>query len=118
MRTVLSILPVALLLTACAQRQPATTPQPATRGAMPTAVPSVTAAQTRAGKVVSVKPELRFVVVDFSLSGVPADGTAMAVYRAGQKVADIRITGPSVGTNTAADVTAGEVRTGDEVRDP
>jgi hypothetical protein len=119
MKTALSFPILALLLTACAPHPPANEPAPAARGATPSNVaPAVTPAAARAGKIVSVKSELRFVVVDFSLSGVPAEGTAMAVYRAGQKVAEVRITGPSVGTNTAADITAGEVQPGDEVRDP
>jgi hypothetical protein len=119
MKTALSLPVLALLLTACAQHPPANAPAPAARGTTPAhAAPTVTPAATRAGKIISVKPELRFVVVDFSLSGVPADGTTMAVYRAGQKVAELRITGPSVGTNTAADITAGEVKPGDDVRDP
>lgn len=124
MKTALSFPVLALLLTACAQQQPAATgtgraPAPAAIPAVtPATAPAVTPAATRTGKVASVKPELRFVVVDFALSGVPADGTPMAVYRAGQKVGEIRITGPSVGTNTAADITAGEAKPGDEVRDP
>lgn len=114
MKIASSLLLAVLLLPACARRQqPGGTSVP--KAATPT--PAVTAAHARTGHVASVKPELRFVVVDFAVSGTPADGTVMAVYRAGQKVGEIRITGPSVGTNTAADITAGEAQAGDEVRD-
>jgi hypothetical protein len=116
MKTALLLPLVALAMTAC-RHQPTATPDAPAATRPSTAPPKVTPVQSRNGKVASVKPELRFVVVDFALSGVPADGTAMAVYRAGQKVGEIRITGPSVGTNTAADITAGEAKAGDDVRD-
>jgi hypothetical protein len=110
-----SLLFLAVLLSpACAPRQqPGGTAAP--KAATP--APAATAARSHTGRVASVKPELRFVVLDFAVSGVPGDGTVMAVYRAGQKVGEIRVTGPSVGTNTAADITAGEAQIGDEVRD-
>jgi hypothetical protein len=39
------------------------------------------------------------------------------VYRLDQKVAELKISGPYLGTTVAADVTAGEAMLGDLVRD-
>ncbi len=69
------------------------------------------------GRVASVNQELRFIVVDFSIGPAPDLGRRMNVYRAGQKVGEIKISGPSRNNNIAADLVAGEVRVGDEVRE-
>jgi hypothetical protein len=68
------------------------------------------------GKVASVNANLRFVVIDFSLSRVPEVEQRLNVYRQGQKVGEVRISGPTLNQNTVADIVAGEAQTGDEVR--
>lgn len=68
------------------------------------------------GKIASVNPGLRFAVVDFSLGELPPEGQRMSIYREGQKVGELKISGPSRNKNIAADIVAGEARTGDEVR--
>ena len=85
--------------------------------ASPTAQPTTTAVISRAGKVASVNQELRFVVLDFSVSSVPAEGRTLNVYRAGQKVAEVKVSGPVVGNNTAADILSGNVQAGDVVQE-
>lgn len=69
-----------------------------------------------AGKVASVNSQLRFVVLDFSLGGMPRAEQILSVYHQGQKVAEVRVSGPQLGAYIAADVVAGLVQVGDEVR--
>jgi hypothetical protein len=68
------------------------------------------------GTVLRVLNESRFVVVEFTLRGMPGIGQELNVYRESFKVAEIRITGPARSTNIAADIIAGQVRVGDVVR--
>lgn len=71
------------------------------------------------GKVVSVRTDLRYVVVDFSFSRLPQSGQAMGVYREADRVGEVRITrSPNQALNGAmiADLVEGEVRLGDFVR--
>lgn len=68
------------------------------------------------GRIAAVNPTLRYVVVDFYLSRIPQLDQRMAVYRQGEKVGEIKITGPERNQNIAADILAGEANVGDEVR--
>ena len=68
------------------------------------------------GRVVVVRPDLRFVVVDFFLSELPRIDQPLGVYREGRKVGELKITGPERDKQIAADIVAGEVKVGDEVR--
>jgi hypothetical protein len=113
----LPLLLITLLLPACATRRAAEPKEASPAPGASTPAPTVTPAAGHTGRIASVKANLRFVVVDFSLSTVPADGTTLGVFRAGQKVGEIRVTGPTIGSNTAADLVAGEAQTGDEVRE-
>ena len=70
-----------------------------------------------AGRVVLVNASLRYVVVDFGLGNPPSAGQRMNVYRQGQKVGEVKISSQSRTNNFAADITAGEARAGDEVRE-
>jgi hypothetical protein len=68
------------------------------------------------GKVASVNPNLRFVVIDFAFNPLPQVDQPMNVYRNGQKVGEVRISSQSRNSIIAADLTAGEARVGDEIR--
>jgi hypothetical protein len=68
------------------------------------------------GRVASVNVNLRFVVLDFALKQLPAIEQRLGVYREGLKVGEVKVTGPERGGNIVADLVAGEVRVGDEVR--
>lgn len=68
------------------------------------------------GKVASVNPGLRFVVIDFAFNPVPQVDQRMNVYRQGQKVGEVKISNQSRNSIVAADITAGEAIEGDEVR--
>jgi hypothetical protein len=78
----------------------------------PTATPIV----EPAGKVASVNPNLRFVVIDFALNPVPQVDQRLSVYRQGQKVGEVKISSQSRNSIIAADITQGEANVGDEVR--
>ena len=68
------------------------------------------------GTIASANAVSRFVVIDFYLSPMPETGQQMNVYRDGSKVGEVRITGPRQFSNIAADLVAGEAKTGDNVR--
>ena len=77
----------------------------------------VTPAPSNVGRITSVNPAGRFVVITYPI-GVPLPSLEqkLDVYRAGLKVGEIKITGPARDLNTVADITAGECQPGDEVR--
>jgi hypothetical protein len=67
-------------------------------------------------RIASVNEKLRFVIVDFSNSRQPVIDERLGVYRVGEKVAEIKVSGPYRNTTVAADIVAGEVKYGDEVK--
>jgi hypothetical protein len=69
------------------------------------------------GKIVSLNPKLRIVVMDFPIRRMPVTDQKLNVYRDGQKVGVVRATGPTMETTIAGDVLVGEVQVGDEVSD-
>ena len=69
------------------------------------------------GKVIVANPQLRFVVMDFPLRRTPALEQRLNVYRDGQKVGEVKVSGPARDTTIAGDVMVGEARVGDEVRE-
>lgn len=69
------------------------------------------------GKVIAANPQLRFVVMDFPLRRRPALEQRLNVYREGQKVGEVKVSGPAIDTTIAGDVMVGEARVGDEVRE-
>jgi hypothetical protein len=76
----------------------------------------VTPDVTTTGQVASVNKSLRFVVLTFPVGLVPPAGTRMNVYRRGEIVGEIKITGPQRDNNSAADIVFGDAQKGDEVR--
>ena len=77
----------------------------------------VTHIELLSGKVASANANLRFVVLDFSLQPLPAIEQRLNVYRNGRKVGEVKVSGPARDSNIVADVIAGEVQVGDEVRE-
>jgi hypothetical protein len=69
------------------------------------------------GTVVSVNPALRFLVMDFPVRKLPVLEQRLNVYRNGQKVGEIKVTGPARDTTVAGDILVGEAQVGDEVRE-
>ena len=111
-----------LALAGCSHRRVSTQdwPQtlPSTNKTAP-ATPSVivTPAQGTTGRITSLNPTVRYVVVSYAV-GVPLPSVEqrLNVYRGGLKVAEIKISGPSRDTHTIGDIIAGECQVGDEVR--
>ena len=68
------------------------------------------------GKIVSVNAALQFVVAAFHVGEMPSLNERFSVYRQGQKVGEVKISGPQEETNIVADITAGEVQLSDELR--
>ncbi len=81
-----------------------------------TAARKATALNEPSGKIASVNPNLRFVVIDFAFNPVPQPDQSLSVYRDGQKVGEVKISAQSRNNIIAADITAGDARIGDEVR--
>jgi hypothetical protein len=82
-----------------------------------TAVTVTPAPGTVYGKVAHVNASDRFVVLTYPIGRVPPNNKRLSVYRDGMKVGELKVTGPREDPNTVADITAGEARAGDEVRD-
>ena len=125
-----AVLFFALLLAGCAMSKPDATASAAqaktARSSKPAAVgrgqkvdsrPEVTLDEAVLGRVVSVNPALRFLVMDFPVRKLPVLEQRLNVYRNGQKVGEVKVTGPGRETTIAGDIIVGEVQVGDEVRE-
>lgn len=80
--------------------------------------PKVVLAGEKAGKVIKVNATARFIVLNFPVGTLPAQGTTLGVFREALKVGEAKITGPQLDDNIVADLTEGEAQAGDEVRLP
>jgi hypothetical protein len=69
------------------------------------------------GKVARANQNLRFVVLAFPITRMPAIEQRLVVYRGGLKVGEVKISGPQQDENIVADIVAGDADAGDEVRD-
>ena len=98
-------------------RVAASPPFPGARAPAEAQYPVVTPITVIAGRVVSVNPKLRFVVLDFSLNPLPPIDQRLNVYRQGQKVGEVKISGPARNSHIVADIVAGNAQPGDRVRD-
>jgi hypothetical protein len=77
----------------------------------------VTPDSSLAAKVISVNTVGRFVVLSFSTGQLPKPDQTFFLYRAGLKVAQVKITGPQQDDNIVADLVSGDAQVGDTVRD-
>ena len=68
------------------------------------------------GKVAFVNDVARFAVLHYVVGKLPANDQKLNVYRNGQKVGELKVSGPQKDNNTVADIMAGEIKAGDEVR--
>ena len=68
------------------------------------------------GKVVLVNAPLRYIVVEGAIGRLPPTEQTLNVYRDGQKVGVVVVSGQSRGANFAADISQGDARVGDTVR--
>ena len=80
--------------------------------------PIVTPGQGRAGRIASVHSTSHFVVITFPVGiPLPPAERRLNVYRAGLKVAEVKVNALSIDVNTVADIIAGDCEVGDEVRE-
>jgi hypothetical protein len=87
------------------------------RGQKADSAPEVRLDEGVLGMVVSVNPALRFLVMDFPVRKLPVLEQRLNVYRNGQKVGEVKVTGPARDTTIAGDIMIGEAQVGDEVRE-
>ena len=83
--------------------------------------PKITPVSEPSGRVVMVNSDSRFVIVDFFLSQLPKTDQRLGVYRQGQKVGEVKISGSNLGgvipsEIVAADMMEGDAKVGDEIR--
>ena|SRR5215831_3038415 len=112
---------VALVLCGCAGKSVTPTETPVPHSASSSTNDNsqkliLTPVQQLAGKVTSVNPSLRFVVLTFPIGHMPDLHQRLNVYREGLKVAELNVTGPQSDESVVADIFTGDVAVGDEVR--
>lgn len=90
-------------------------PSPSIKVATPSAA-IVTPDDSPTGKVAAYNAAGRFVVLNFPAAQMPKADQTLFLYRAGLKVAEIKITGPQNDDNTVADIVTGDAQVGDEAR--
>lgn len=76
----------------------------------------VTPDTTLLAKVVAANEVGRFVVVGFPGNQAPKLQQSLFLYRAGLKVAEVKVTGPQSDNNIVADLVSGDAKVGDVVR--
>ena len=68
------------------------------------------------GKVHSVNQVARFAILDYGIHPLPPIDQRLNVYRNGAKTGELKVTGPAMNSQIAADILAGDVQPGDETR--
>ena len=109
------VLLVAIALPGCVwrhhKRAPAAKPAPAVTKTI------VTPDDSLAAKVIRVNTTGRFVILNFPENQMPKLAQHLFLYRAGLRVAEVKVVGPQQETSIVADIVSGEVQSGDTVRD-
>lgn len=72
-------------------------------------------AKSAVGRIAKVNLPAKFAVISFPVAQMPANETRMAIFHAGAKVGELKISGPAQGTFTVGDITSGSAQEGDEV---
>lgn len=128
-----SALLLALIVTGCAKRRSTLDPSFTVRPAPPqasvpasagvqsnpvTAAPLIRPVSSPVGRITSVNQQVMIAVVTFPVGQVPAAGGRYSVFRAGQKVGELKMSEEAADTLRVADITSGTLEVGDEVRSP
>ena len=120
MRFLLSVILLgALALSGCVRKKVADSPsrqRPPAGARSGTSPLTVTPENTLVGKVVSVNPGGRFVVLTFPLGRMPSPDRHLNLYRRGLLVGEVKVTDRRRENNVVADLVAGEAAEGDDVR--
>ena len=119
---------VAVVFAGCAKRrstlEPSFTVRPvAPQGAAPTntattTAPLLTPVRSPVGRITRVNQQVMIAVVTFPVGQVPAAGGRYSVFRAGQKVGELKMSEEAADTLRVADITNGALQVNDEVRTP
>lgn len=116
----LGFLGAALLLAGCAHHKPAAQPAPPVSPAPETskavAKPVIKPDLQVTGQIAMVNAQAHFVVINFPPGPVPQPGQHLNVYRNGQKVGEVAVTGPQREYDTVADIVTGDIQVHDEAR--
>ncbi len=84
----------------------------------PVSSPAMTPLASPLGRITSVNQQVMIAVVTFPVGQVPAAGGRFSVFRAGQKVGELKMSEEAADTLRVADITSGTLQAGDEVRTP
>src|SRR4051812_8255249 len=76
----------------------------------------ITPAKSSVGRVASVNKAGNFAVINYPIGQVPANDTRLSIFHGGQKVGEVKISGPAADNFTVGDITSGSAQDGDEVR--
>jgi hypothetical protein len=76
----------------------------------------VTPDTSLSARVVAANDVGRFVIINFSSEHLPKMDQSLFLYRAGLKVAEVKVTGPQSDNNVVADLVSGDAHVGDSVR--
>jgi hypothetical protein len=112
----LMLLVAGIFAAGCAQQQSMFAPVPV-QSAPNLSQTIVTPDYSLAGEVVSYNSIGRFVVLGFPVGQMAKMDQTLFLYRAGLKVAQVKITGPQRDNNIVADLVSGDAQVGDGVRD-
>jgi hypothetical protein len=107
----------AAVLCGCASHKPPDGAGDISLASQPNAKPIVTQDRTLTGKIKTVSPRSKFVVINFPIGHLPETDQHLFVYRNGNKVAELKVTAWQQDDNVVADIITGEVQEGDEVRE-
>ena len=83
---------------------------------LPDERPIITRDNLLVGKIVKANQDGRFVVMTFPIGHLPSLDQRLNIFRKGQKVGEIRVTGPQLDDNVVGDIAVGDAQAGDEVR--
>ena len=116
--TVVAVAFASLVVVGCKSQQEASRPpEPAfkTKPAGSQTNLVIAPANSPVGKIASVNRQAKFAVISFPVAQMPANNTRLAIFRAGARVGEVKISGPAQGTFTVGDIIAGSAQEGDEV---
>ena len=102
-----------MLVTGCRNLPPPEPVQPVVKQAP---VRLVRPLDGQVGQVISINTRLGFVVLDYSLTGLPRLGDVLDLWRQQSIVGRLKVSGPILNTTAVADIVSGEPQKGDLAR--
>lgn len=109
------VVTLGLILVGCSTPKNTPPPSPVAKPAEPP-TPRMVPVTSLFGRIVQVNAALRYAVIDFGVGNIPRPGDRLDVFRAGQKVGEMRVSNQARGGIIAADIMTGDVQELDEAR--